>query len=166
MTTGSGLLQMLGLGAARPASPDRAGATPPGMGGIDFAALLQQAQKGELSSGLPVTPARGVEVELTPDQLQRVAAATDRAEAQGATRALVLIDGIALKVDVSVRQVLGKVDVSSGQVLTGIDAIVTAPVTGPASASEGAPLPLPRAGAAQMHPSLLKALSQRTAAAS
>lgn len=122
MTT-SQLLASLGVrgAGALAARPDAARIADSG-----FAELLAKAREGEISSGLPVTLAPGAEVELTESQLARVAKAADRAEAQGATRALLLIDGVALTLDVGVRQVTGSVDMNTGMV-TGIDAVLSAP---------------------------------------
>ncbi|MCC6660871.1 MAG: hypothetical protein IT437_08295 [Phycisphaerales bacterium] len=151
MNPALGLLGLLGLGGSRHApkvDPARASV------GAEFASLLERARKGDLSSGLPVSIARGSPIELTPEQLARVAAATDRAEARGGTRALVLVDGMALRVDVAARQVLERVDLASGLALTGIDAFVTAPDN-----PEDGPVPLPGSATAAMNASLLRTLS-------
>lgn len=124
-TTGADLLKLLG-GLAAPGAATSAVGSGASSTGIDFAALLQRASTGEAVSGRPVSIAKGAGVELTQDQLVRLAAAADKAEAQGATRALVMIDGKALTIDVAVRQVTGAADLGSG-VLTGIDAVVSVP---------------------------------------
>jgi hypothetical protein len=149
------LLRLLGLGAARPASS----AAPARADEPDFASLLSLAEKGEVSSGLPVTEAPGTDLRLSDDQLRRLADAVDRAEAQGVSRALVLIDGMALKVDVAVRRVTGRVDLAQGGVLTGIDAVVTAQAAPGSSDAAGVPLPPPRSDATGLNPSLLRALT-------
>jgi hypothetical protein len=149
------LLASTGHAGGRGPSP----AAEPG-GANGFAALLARAERGEVSSGLPVTIARGAGVELTLDQLSRLAAAADRAEARGATRALVLIDGLALRLDVGVRQVTGVADLGSGDVLTGIDAVIRVPSPEPPGGAV-APVPLPRADAAAMNPSLARVLADR-----
>jgi hypothetical protein len=106
-----------------------------------------------------VTIDKTAPVRLTTDQLQRVALATDQAEAQGATRALVLIDGQALRLDVLDRRITGSADLSAAGVLTGLDAVVSVPGVGQTGAAPVGPsvLPLPRSGI--VSPSLLRALS-------
>lgn len=95
--------------------------------GAGFAAMLTGARQGELSSGLPVRVAKSANVTLSDEQLSRLAVAADRAQAQGATRALVFIDGMALRLDVSMREVTGAAQVKGGAVLTGIDAVISVP---------------------------------------
>ena len=88
-----------------------------------FADHLNRAQ-GE-AERLPVKVGRGVEVELSAEQLTRLAEAADRAEAEGVSTAVVMIDGLALELDVTMRTVRGVVDEASG-IKTGIDAVVYA----------------------------------------
>ena len=144
-TTSAELLRMLGS-VATPAQA-QAGAKP---SGLDFASLLKQASQS--GSGIPITIGKSAGVKLTGEQLSRIGAAADLAESQGATRALVLIDGKALKLDVAVRQITGQAELASGGVLTGIDSVVSVPSDGKAAAA----VPLPRAGFAS--PSLLRLL--------
>ncbi len=92
-------------------------------GSNSFADHLKSAQ-GDMDR-LPVEIGRGVEVELTEDQLARIAEAADRAEAEGASNAVVLIDGMALELDVTLRTIRGVVDQEAG-LKTGIDAVVYA----------------------------------------
>jgi hypothetical protein len=142
-------------------TPSKAKVTPEQADGASFASLLRQAEQGTLSSGREVTVGKGVEVKLDREQLARLSAAADRAEASGAVHALVMMDGMALKIDVQARTIVGQADAASGQVLTGIDSVVTIPASGE-GASSGAPpiLPYPGAGAG-MNPSLAKALASR-----
>jgi len=151
MNEGSGLLQKLASGI-RPAGPERA-VTPAlrEVAGPGFAELLAKAGQGEITSGLPVTIARNAGVELSAEQLARVGVAADRAQAAGADRAIVLIDGAALKLDVATRTISGPADLAPGAVHGDIDALVVA--AGPATAAAG-PVP-PGAGGA----TLLKALA-------
>lgn len=123
MTNAIELLRTLGLGS-RPVS---GGATAP-VAGMSFSDLLSKATEGEFSTGLEVTLASGANVELSGEQLQRLAKVADSAEAQGASRVLVLMDGQALTMDVGVRQITGTADMNS--VVTGIDAVVAAPGSG------------------------------------
>lgn len=166
------LLKLLlpGIGGASTGAPSSRATT---ASGPDFAALLSRAQQGEVSTGLPVRVGRGCGVTLTDDQLSRLAIAADKAEAQGATRAIVLIDGQALRMDVGVREVTGRADLFGGAVLTGIDAIVSVPPATPGEPATGAPatgavasdpapsvLPLPRAVAGSLNPSILELLAR------
>jgi hypothetical protein len=149
----SGLLGLLGVGSGQTVQPS--GLTSGQVEGSDFASLLQLARQGQVTSDRPVSIANGANVKLSPDQMQRLAVAADRAESQGATRALVMIDGMAVKLDVSMRQVTGLADLSKPGVMTGIDCLVTTASPDPNAA---AAVPLPRApGLAS--PSLLRALS-------
>ncbi len=104
-------------------------------GGNSFADHLSRAQS-EVDR-LPVKVGKGVEIELTKEQLARLEEAADRAEGEGADTAIVMIDGMALELDVTMRTVRGVVDQDSG-IKTGIDAIVYAlkgpekkPIDGP-----------------------------------
>jgi hypothetical protein len=158
---GSDLLRLLGSGvtpgAERPAAQTGAA------GGADFASLLTKARSGEVSSGRPVTIGRGAGIKLSEEQLAKIASVADRAEAQGATRALVLIDGMALKLDITLREITGRADLGSGGVLTGVDAVVSVPgAAGPAGRHGGGPAAgavLPNAGAGWGNGSLLKSLA-------
>jgi hypothetical protein len=150
-------LALLKLLASVPNATSRP--APPKAGeGTEFRSLLERAQRGEVSSGLPVTIAPGAAVTLSENQLTRLGDAADRAEAQGASRALVLIDGLALRLDVGVREVTGAAEIKADTVLTGIDAVISVG-SGGDSASTG-PIPLPRAGAGPLNPSLLDLLAR------
>ncbi|MBY0113919.1 MAG: hypothetical protein K2Y21_13965 [Phycisphaerales bacterium] len=97
---------------------------------MSFADLLSKESAGQLSTGRPVSIHPGCDVQLSEDQMHRLGVAMDRAEASGAQRALVMIDGMAVKVDVGVRQVVGKVDLQATPVLGEIDAVVQADSAG------------------------------------
>jgi len=149
----AGLVSLLGIagragGAGPPARHDA--------GSLDFARLLEQAQSAELASGRPVTLARGVDLTLTEEQLARVAAAADRAEAAGAFTAAVLIDGEALVMDVATRTITGRIDIGAGEAFYGVDTIVSAP-----PAHEAPPTGPP--ASLHVNPSLLEALAKRSA---
>jgi hypothetical protein len=151
----AGLASLLGVGGAgralgTPAAPARSA------GALDFARLLEQAQAAELESGRQVTVGRGVHVSLSDEQLARVAAAADRAEAAGAITAAVLIDGEALVMDVAARTITGRLDVGAGEAFYGVDTIVSAPP------EVEAPIAGPPA-ALHTNPSLLEALQKRSA---
>lgn len=130
--TGTDLLRLLSAQATPGVSPGSASAP---TGALDFAQLLSQAKAGQLSSGRDVSVASGSGVQLSDDQIKRISAAADIAESQGATRALVMIDGMAIKLDVSMRQVTGSVDMKSQGVLTGIDAVIQVPDAASATGS-------------------------------
>lgn len=164
------LLRMLsgGIGAIGRA----ASSTPPSASvGGDFQAMLDRARQGEVESGLPVTIDDRAGVTLTDDQLRRLAVAADRAEAQGATRALVLIDGMALRLDVGLREVTGVAELKGNAPLTGIDAVISVPgpegsgaagsdAAGPSGDAGPRVLPLPRSDSASLNRSLLESLSR------
>lgn len=141
------LLRALGSGA-RPASADGPALT---LNGATFQQMLEQANG--VSSGLPIRIARGAGVDLSASQLARLSSAADRAEAAGASQALVTIDGMVLRMDVSQRTITGKADMSATRVLNGVDAVVT--VAADAGEVPGAPLPVQ---AGSMNASLLKIL--------
>lgn len=140
--------------------------TPSGVSGSSFSQLF--AALSEQGSGLPVTVAKNTDVKLTDEQMKRVARAADKAQAQGASRALVMIDGQALQLDVGVRQITGKVDMNAADVLSGIDAVVWAQASeGAAGAKEGSTLAQMHVGTTGLkdlngwNPSLLRVLGAR-----
>lgn len=99
---------------------------PSAVQGQSFADLLAGKASGKLLSGRGVNIRAEAGIELSPDQLARVGNAIDQAEAAGAQHALVMIDGMALKVDVGVRQVVEKVDTQKPSVMSGVDTVVQA----------------------------------------
>jgi len=139
--------------------------TPTSLSSASFSQLFESLAKA--GSGLPVTVAGSSGVELTNEQLARVAQAADKAEAQGAQRALVMIDGQALQLDVGVRQITGKVDLNATDVLPGIDAVVWA--SGQSSGPSGAAAAKEAAGTLRFkslqgwNPSLLRVLGAENA---
>jgi hypothetical protein len=119
--------------------------------------MLEQAETGGVSSDLPNRVSRHAGVDLSPSQLNRLAGAADRAEAAGATKALVMIDGMVLQMDVGLRTITGKTDTSATKVLNGVDAVVTvAPEAGELTNQA------PSLGANSMNASLLRILGGRT----
>lgn len=163
MLAAGALLGALGAAASTrgsgPASTANAGEGSQG----EFAEALAKAKSGTLASGAEVKIAKGLSLKLTESQMQRLSAAADRAEAQGAGRAIVLIDGQALKLDVGSRTITGAADMSSTQVMSDADTVISV-----ASENAQAPMPLigpPSASAAALaNPSLLKSLSTPAAA--
>lgn len=170
MSQGSEMLRLLGATGA--ASLIRPGASTGSQSseGLDFMKLLEDAKAGKVAGGLPVKASKNSGLNLSAEQLQRLSAAADLAEAAGASRVLVMMDGMALRLDVGVREVTGAASMQPGEVLTGIDAIVQMPSgaggTGAGSAGNGtgsAPTLVPVAGSASGAPlseSLLKALER------
>ena len=106
--------RLLGLGR------DNAPATDDG-----FAGVLESARSGALDSGRVVVAGPGLGIDLTSDQLQRLAHATDLAEAQGAKTAAVLIDGLVVRVDVASRTATEHAPVDSA-VMADVDVVVSA----------------------------------------
>ena len=94
--------------------------------GADFGALLEQARNGQVESGAPVRVPQHLGLQLDQSQNERLMKAMDQADVQGAGRALVLMDGMALTMDVGTRTVTGVVDAKSPGVLDGIDTVVVA----------------------------------------
>ncbi len=142
-SSAASLLKLLGSGVR----PD--GATPIQLRGgvdpgIDFAELLRKAESGEIGSGRPVRIAPGVDLSLSEAQLDRLAKAADAAEAAGASRALTMLDGQALVLDIDSRTVQGAIDslaekVGDHEVLTGVDAALIVSEEGSGGAPAGPP---------------------------
>lgn len=125
------------------------------IGSASFGDLLARAQG--IQTHRPVSVGREVTANLSAEQLARVAAATDQAEASGAVKALVLIDGQALTIDVQNRQIVSAVSAIVPCVLTGIDTMVIAPgETGESASGVGPPTP----SMAELNPSLVRALAK------
>lgn len=123
-----------------------------------FADLLARAAAGEIISGTPVTLARGLDLNLTDDQLARLSLAADRAEAEGLSSPLVMIDGLTLVLDVRTRTITRHVDLASltGAALTGIDGVITVP----GSSTDDQPLP-PPGPSLPTNPDLLNLLAEQ-----
>lgn len=101
----------------------------------DFKALLGQAKRGELSSGRDVSIDPGLKIDLTPDQVKALSAAADKAEAAGLNRALVMIGGRGLVLDVASRSVTAAADMGAPGVLSQIDGVVSAGAEGAAASA-------------------------------
>lgn len=157
------LLPLVRAGAGLIAGAPKKAAPAP-VEGASFADLLRRAENGQISSGREVTIGKGVEVKLDREQMARIASAADRAEASGALNLMVLIDGMALKVDVQNRSIIARADLASGQVLTGVDAVMSLPGEHEAKPGEPPPvLPYP-GGSSGLNPTLSKTLAARPAA--
>ena len=111
-----------------------AGAPRPPIEGQAFDELLRQARAGAIASGRDLAVAYRPAEALTRGELDRLAAAADLAEASGAQRALLLLDGRGLLLDVGARTLTG--ELSGGAV--NVDIALYA-------GGEQGPLPLPGA---------------------
>lgn len=125
MNSGTDLLRKLSSGVL----PRGVGETPGALGRASvassgFADLLSAAKDGTLASGRPVSPEKGSDPALTEAQLARMGAIADRAEASGASRVLVQMDGKWFKLDVGARQVSPAAEPRAGELTTGFDAVV------------------------------------------
>ena len=115
----------------------------PGSGGsgdavsTSFDDLLAQARQGGVQSKARVKIGKGLDIQLTPSQLERVGAAADVAQANGANRALVLVDGRAYRVDVATRTIIGEAVATQTAAMADIDAVVTAPAADGAAPPSG-----------------------------
>lgn len=101
--------------------------TPPGLEGLDFAAMVREAQRGKIRTDLPVTIAPGANVELRPDQLEKLAEAADMAQAKGVQVAAVLLDDVSVVLDVGSRRVISTLDAKDRDdlpVRTGVDGVI------------------------------------------
>jgi len=108
-----------GHGSARPSAP---------LEQQPFEDLLAAAKAGRLASGRSVSAALESGEALKPGQLERLAAAADVAEASGAQRAVLFMDGRAFVLDVATRSVSGELSMSSRS--ANIDAAVYVPAEG------------------------------------
>ena len=120
------LLKMLEP-AVRPAAAPAPVARPgPPLEGQSFDALLTLVASGKVSSGAPVTvaPDAGLAEPLAEGQLARLAAGADVAAAHGARRAVMLIDGRGLVLDVAGRAITGELSAENGRRIHDVDAAV------------------------------------------
>lgn len=123
MATPGDLLRLLGSGVS--ATGDR----PPVSKPIEesaFKDLLDKAAQGHVPSGIEARLGQGVNATFTPEQMERLTAAGDKAEAAGASRAMILMDGLAVTMDVPTRTVTQVVKASSLGVVGDVDAVIGA----------------------------------------
>lgn len=92
---------------------------------LDFQSFLAKATAGELTSGRRVAPARGVDVELAEESIERLSRAADEAESLGAARLFALLGESGYEIDVPTRTIRRAAPASElGRVQTGIDALI------------------------------------------
>ena len=125
-----------------------------------FDELLERASRGLVESGRPVRYAVAAGEAPSPQQLERLAAAADLAEAAGARRALIVVEGRGLVLDVPQRVVAE--ELSAGTRLLSVDAAVY--VAGDDEEPTPAPLPPPGAVAPRAVAEQVEAAHQRRAA--
>lgn len=125
-TNASNLITRLGRLGAAPLQALASAGSAAASATADFASLLRGAEAGEVSSGMRVTVHSGAGLELSDDQLTRLSVAADRAESAGMTRAIALVDGQALILEVQTRSISGRVDPHQAM-LTGIDGVIGVP---------------------------------------
>jgi hypothetical protein len=91
-----------------------------------FDELLSLVSTGSVHSGRPIAIADAAPLkdELDDDQKARLASAADTAEAAGARRAVMLIDGRGLVIDVAGRMIETELGAKQNRALTNVDAAV------------------------------------------
>ncbi len=124
----AGTQHQSGLRAMQSGSPG--GTTP-------FDELLEQARAGSERGTAPVKVAKGLDLKLNDEQLARIGAAVDLAEAHGGGRVMVLVDGRALQVDVATRTILSEAAAGKTASMPGVDAVVSAPADPNVTQSHG-----------------------------
>lgn len=115
--------------AVRPHAPASNGVQPVPFDEQSFDAILHQAFAGELRSGEPVGTAGQCDLQTPLDrgQLDRLAIAADRAQAAGARRALMMIDGRGLVIDVASRSILAELTPQDHGDIRRLDAAMVVP---------------------------------------
>ncbi len=122
---GTDLLAALASGV-RTTAPERADADTRAAGGPGFAELLHAARSGAVSSGLPVEIEPALGLELSSEQQARLEIAADRATSEGAERAVVVLDGKALVLDVETRRVIDAKDLDELGAIPNVDTVIGA----------------------------------------
>ncbi len=108
--------------------PAYAGGSAPPTGALEnqpFDELLARARQGQVASGRTVTADRAGE--LSGEQVARLSSAADLAEASGAQRALLLMDGRGLLLDVASRVISAELSADDTSRLANLDAAVYVP---------------------------------------
>lgn len=157
--SGVDLLRSLGSGVLPPGVDSAARKV--SLESMGFADLLNKARSGSIASGLNVKVQPGIGVELSPEQLTRLQKAADQAEAEGADQALVMMDGMMLRMDVPTRTITGKHAPESKGIMTGVDSVIMLGSGSQASGAEDKLLPPPSKGVLGLSPSVLGVLTDR-----
>lgn len=111
--------------AVRPiAAPAQRGAPNPALESQSFEQLLASASRGRIQSGRQIEMACEPSPPLDASQLERLAAAADQAQAMGAKRALMLIDGRGFVLNVESRTVVAELSGRDQANVSGIDAAI------------------------------------------
>ncbi|GIW13546.1 MAG: hypothetical protein KatS3mg062_0985 [Tepidiforma sp.] len=115
----------IGPAPARPAPP---AASAPGSAAARFEDLLQQASARVQLSNHAAKRVERRDLALDAPKLQRLDAAIDRAASKGARSTVVMLDNLAVIVDVPGRTVVTALDTTRGKenVFTNIDSVVIA----------------------------------------
>ncbi len=124
----------------RPAYAGGAGAQP--TAGVEhgrFEELLARARQGRIESGRTVSADYQAGEALTRGQLSRLSAAADLAEASGAQRAMLLMDGRGLLLDVAGRSLTGELSTDDASRFVSLDAAVYVPGENQETAAPVAP---------------------------
>lgn len=139
MTTPSGQLLRTLSGGVSPCSPESADRPrSDDAGPLNFTAMLEQARESIIYSDLPVRVPVGLSPPLDEAARAGLSRATDRAEAEGIDRALILLADRSFRVDVRSRRVIDAPDARLAAV-GGIDGFVLGATD--ANAAAIAPLP-------------------------
>jgi flagellar operon protein len=115
------------VGATAPVAP-RPAAAPDAPKGASFAEVLKQRTTGVQFSGHALDRVQRRGIDTSPQTLQRLDGAVQRAAAKGARESVVLLDGTAFVVSVRNKTVITAVDAQSMRehVFTNIDSAVIA----------------------------------------
>ncbi|MHC4219388.1 MAG: hypothetical protein ACYSU7_13160 [Planctomycetota bacterium] len=123
-----------------------------------FDELLAQAQQGRIESGRTVMTQYAAAEPFTGEELTRLSAAADLAEASGAKRALLLMNGRGLVLDVATRSLSGELAADTSSRMVGLDTAVY--VAGEGEESAAVPLRPPGGVAPPAVGKQLDAISQ------
>lgn len=118
------LLRQLGSGVRPDGLGSAQSAQRPGVEQASFDELLALARRGGVEPGAPLTVAKEVTTDLSDQVVAALSAATDAAEAQGATRLGVQADGKIFTIDVARREIVDVKPAQGGAIVTGVDAFV------------------------------------------
>ncbi|MGP1310459.1 MAG: hypothetical protein ACTS27_09710 [Phycisphaerales bacterium] len=132
------LLRQLGSGVRPDGLGAPRGAQNAGVEQASFDELLSLARSGNAAPGEPLGAAKDVRVDLSEALRAALTAATDAAEAQGATRLGVQAEGSIYTIDVTRREIVDVKAAQPGAIVTGVDAFVALDASGTGAESERA----------------------------